>query len=190
MASESHPFPQKLPTFQERTNFLAPQISNLIQDPNFLCEDGIAYLGYRRCNPIDAQEVFKSGGRSLNFLFQVIDLISRPIIYCSLPKAFFFWSYIFKEPSAFVNPRRMFLDIDFVAINDAATTPNKALTHEDWTSCVNPIGQGMCLCFLSKNLPFYRTLTPIRAAAHFCRKQSKVTTGQIMPFDTWFPSVF
>ena len=57
----------------------------------------------------------------------------------------------FKEPSAFVDPRRIFIDLDFYAVNDAATGANKSLTHEDWTSCLNPCGQGL-LDSISVNL--------------------------------------
>ena len=71
MATEDPPFTDKIPTFSAPTSFLTPQISNLISDPNHLKEDGISFTGYRRCNPDDSSEVLKSGGRSLNFLFQV-----------------------------------------------------------------------------------------------------------------------
>ena len=71
MAAENHTFNEKLPTFSEARPFLSPQISNLIQDDNHLYEDGTAFKGYKRCNPDDASEVLKTGGRSLNFLFQV-----------------------------------------------------------------------------------------------------------------------
>ena len=69
--SENHAFSERIPQFQTPTSFLSPQISNLIKDSNHFCEDGIAFKGYRRANPIDGAEVFRSGGRSLNFLFQV-----------------------------------------------------------------------------------------------------------------------
>ena len=72
MATEDPPFTDKIPNFAEPTTFLTPQISNLIHDTNHLREDGIAFVGFRRCNPDDSSEVLKSGGRSLNFLFQVI----------------------------------------------------------------------------------------------------------------------
>ena len=73
MASEAPPFSDKIPTFTEPRSFLTPQISNLISDNNHLFEDGISFVGYRRCNADDSSEVLKSGGRSLNFLFQVIN---------------------------------------------------------------------------------------------------------------------
>ena len=73
MASEAPPFSDKIPTFTEPKSFLTPQISNLISDSNHLSEDGISFVGFRRCNPDDSSEVLKSGGRSLNFLFQVIN---------------------------------------------------------------------------------------------------------------------
>ena len=63
--------------------------------------------------------MFKSNGRSLNFLFH--------------------------EPSVFVNPRRLFIDLDFHCTNDGAATTNKEkkLLLEDFTSCLNPLGQGL-----------------------------------------------
>lgn len=74
-------------------------------------------LGYRRVNPIDGNEVYKSNGRSLNFLFH--------------------------EPSVFLNPQRLFIDLDFHCINDAATGNNKSLLQSNYTSCLNPCGQGL-----------------------------------------------
>ena len=72
MAAEDPPFTERIPTFSAPTTFLTPQISNLIHDSNHLKEDGISYIGFKRCNPDDSSEVLKSGGRSLNFLFQVV----------------------------------------------------------------------------------------------------------------------
>ena len=139
--ADIHPFSDRVPVFQTPSEVLTPQISNLIEDSNFIREDGIAFrgkwflfsyldkrlytisvcqsvcpsisqpvcwsvrpcttstsnsgshlppdvllvAGYRRANPIDATEVFKSGGRSLNFLFQVCTCTRMPK---SVPKSF------------------------------------------------------------------------------------------------------
>ena len=48
-----------------------------------------------------------------------------------------------QETSAFVNPKRVYLDLDFHCINSAATGPDKSLKTTDMVSCCNPIGQGL-----------------------------------------------
>ena len=70
MASENPNYNEKIPSFDTPVPFLSPQIQNLIKDDNFLYEDGTSYVGYKRCNPDDASEVLKGGGKSLNFVFQ------------------------------------------------------------------------------------------------------------------------
>ena len=45
MAGENSTSTEKIPNFSEPTTFISPQIANLIVDSNYVCEDGIAFLG-------------------------------------------------------------------------------------------------------------------------------------------------
>ena len=113
MAAEKS-FSEKVPSFSEPTTFLSPQISSLLTDQNYVKEDGIAFKAYKRVNPIDVSELAQ-GGKSINF--------------------------IFSEASAFVKPRRIFLDIDIECVDD--NNDAGALKNSQYVTCGNPMGQSL-----------------------------------------------
>ena len=45
MAGENSTSTERVPDFSEPRTFVSPQIANLIQDSNYVCEDGISFLG-------------------------------------------------------------------------------------------------------------------------------------------------
>ena len=111
-------FSDRIPDFEKPHEFLSPQLANLIQDDQYVKEDGIAYKAYKRINPIDISELAQ-GGKSINFL-------------CT-------------ETTAFINPRRIFLDLDFVCYDDNSLTNGKpnGITNSKYVTCINPPGQGL-----------------------------------------------
>ena len=50
---------------------------------------------------------------------------------------------IFQETSAFVSPKRIYLDLEFQCLNDGATGTDKGIKAADNVSVINPVGQGL-----------------------------------------------
>ena len=50
---------------------------------------------------------------------------------------------LFQESSAFVSPKRIYLDLEFQCLNDGATGADKGIKTTDNVSIINPVGQGL-----------------------------------------------
>ena len=131
--------PTTIPTFQQPDETISPAVQTLLNE-KVIIEEGIQFAQYRPLNTCRY---------SLFFLFRHNPTINQNE---TKPKTFFFLylvdplelkktgrsaAFYYRDSNAFLNTKRIFLEITWFASKD----DDSALTTEDFVSCSNPPSQ-------------------------------------------------
>jgi hypothetical protein len=125
------------PPFHQPKTVLVPQVSSLLHGgANDFLEDGVAFSTFSRVSPDESSEA-KVGGRTLNFTFH--------------------------DRTAYVNCRRILLDITVSVVDDHHSNRNNSITSGKYLTTSNPpshclidqINTNIGQCLLDKNDQLY-----------------------------------
>ena len=127
--------PAIAPDFQKPQETISPAVNALLHS-RFTVEDGIQYAAFK---PLNASEFFvvlllqrlkKYERTNDHIIFKIADPLE---VRKNSKNATFYY----RDANAFVDPRRIFLDITWYAVKGE----DEALTTDDFVSCLNPPSQ-------------------------------------------------
>ena len=116
------------PNFQAPKTTVAPTVQSLLNDNVLFLESGISYCKYVPLKPMDHMELIKN---------------SKIV------------SYFFRDQTCFINTKRIFLELEFICVNEDDSPLKQAdnvsacnvLSHSIIESCVLNIGKKVrCSC--------------------------------------------